>query len=357
MKLFTVGPVEMYPSIIGSSSYQIPYFRTDDFSSLMFENERLFKHLTKATDNSRVVFLTCSGTGAMEAAIDNCFDKRDSLLIVNGGSFGERFCEICDCHGINYQSIDLNANEILTEHHLNQFEGQSFNGLVVNANETSTGQLYDLEMLSSFCKRNGLLFVVDAISSFLADNINCSSLGIDILITSSQKALALDPGLSILLLSEKACAKCKNIQPSCYYFDIKRHLKDMERGQTPFTPAVGILIQLNQMLHLIEKESIESKINRTKQLADYFRMRIKSLPVTIPSYPLSNAVTPIIFKSGAMNIFRRLKEEYEMMVTPSGGYNKDKMLRISHLGNLNESDYDLLIEALNAILADIDGSC
>ena len=349
-KLFTVGPVEMYPSTLKISANQVPYFRTDEFSELMLENEKIIKKLSNSTEDSRVVFLTCSGTGAMEASIDNCFDKNDRLLVINGGGFGQRFCEICSYHGIPYESVNLKVGEKLTEDHLKQFKNESFTGLLVNADETSNGQLYDLEMLSSFCKTKSMLFVVDAISSFLADEIDCSELGIDLLIVSSQKALALAPGISIVILSKKAITKCNSVHPSCYYLEFNRHLKDMERGQTPFTPAVGILIELNEMLHSIENETLKSKINHTRQLAEYFRDRIKNLPISLPDYPLSNAVTPIIIDSGAMEVYRKLKEEYDIVVTPSSGPNREKMLRVSHLGNLEKKDYDCLIEALSVIL-------
>ena len=351
MRLFTVGPVMMYPDTLERSGKQLPYFRTDDFSRIMLDSERVLKRLLDADDDCKVAFLTASGTGAMEAAVSCLLTPSDKALVINGGGFGRRFTEICDVHGIPYDQIALSTGETFTKEHLEEFNGMGYTALLVNLDETSTGQLYDIDLLSEFCKANGMYLIVDAISAFLADEISMSKYGIDALIISSQKALALEPGISMVVLSPRAYSeRAITIKSPTYYLDLKHHILDQERGQTPFTPAVGTLLCLNDMLHMVDDIGIDEKIRRTRTLAEYFRQCAMDIGLRIPTYPLSNAVTPILFDGDAMEVYKRLNDGYGITVTPSGGELKAHMLRVGHIGNVDKTDYDVLISALKEIL-------
>lgn len=349
MRLFTVGPVMMFPETLEASGRQLPYFRTDEFSELMLDSEQVFKRLVGAPDGSKVAFLTSSGTGAMEAVVGSCFTPSDRLLIVIGGGFGRRFGEICDVHGIPHDDVVLDWDETLTEEHLMGFAGCGHAGLLVNVDETSTGQHYDLAMLSRFCRENSMFLIVDAISSFLADRLVMSE-GADAVIVSSQKALALEPGISIVALSGRLYDRVLGIDSHMYYLDIRKHVENQVRGQTPFTPAVGTLICLNDMLHMVDAEGIDSKVAHTAELASYFRVKARDAGLTIPDYPLSNAVTPIVFDGDAYEVYRRLRSEHDITVTPSGGDLKGILLRVGHIGNLSKEDYDVLIDAMMEVM-------
>ena len=349
MTLFTVGPVQMHASTLEIAGRQLPYFRDADFSKINQNIAWNIKCLLNAPESAGTVLLTASGTGAMEATVMNLFNASDKLLVINGGSFGNRFCEICDRHSIGYTSIPLEFGEVLTETHLSQYDGKGFSGLLVNIHETSTGQLYDIEMLADFCHRNHLLFVVDAISSFLADAFDFSEYNVDAVIISSQKALALSPGLSTVVLSERALRRVEKQEKRSIYFDFNLYLKDIVRGQTPFTPAVGILLEMDARIREIMKTGVESIVEQTALRAFYFRERIKSFSIKVPVFPLSNALTPILFDGNAKEIYQTLKEKYGLVLTPSGGSLADKMLRVGHLGALTHSDYDKLSEALTSV--------
>ena len=351
MRLFTVGPVMMFPEVLKASGKQLPYFRTEEFSKMMLESESILKGLLGAGPDYRTAFLTASGTGAMEAVVAGLFSTSDRLLVVAGGGFGRRFSEICDVHGIAHDDIALPFGKKLEASDLDAFRDKEYAGLLVNMDETSTGQLYDIHMLSDFCKSKGMLLVVDAISAFLADPIDMRKDGIDVLLTSSQKALSLAPGISIVVLSRDAYeGRLLRNDSHLYYLDLKRHIKDQERGQTPFTPAVGTLIELNVALRSIRDAGIDNVIARTARLAAYFRKGAAERGIRVPDYPLSNAVTPIIFDSGAYGVFEKLRNEYDVTVTPSGGDLRDKLLRVGHIGNLSEEDYDVLFKALDDVL-------
>ena len=256
---FTVGPVMSSEAVRAIGAEQVPYFRTAEFSELMLENEKLIKKFAKASDDSKVVFITGSGTASMEATVMNTLTKEDKALVVNGGSFGYRFVELLELYEIPYTEIKLGAGKALKEEKLKKYEGQGYTAFLVNVHETSTGVHYDIDLISAFCKRNNMFLIVDAISSFLADDFNMEELGVDVMITGSQKALACPPGISVIVLSPKAVERVNNSKTKCMYLDLKDALKNQERGQTPFTPAVGILRQIHERLIEINRGGYRKK--------------------------------------------------------------------------------------------------
>ena len=197
---FTVGPVQSSDIVRTIGSKQIPYFRTTEFSEVMLENEKLVLKLANAPEGARAVFMTASGTGSMEATVVNVLTRKDKVLIINGGSFGQRFLQLLQLYQIPHTEVIPPFGDTVTEEQLSAFENCGYTALLVNIHETSTGVLYDAEMLGRFCKRNGMLFIVDAISSFLADPFDMKTLCADVMIAGSQKALACPPGVSIIIL-------------------------------------------------------------------------------------------------------------------------------------------------------------
>lgn len=346
---FTVGPVMSSDAVRAVGAEQVPYFRTAEFSQLMLENERLIKKFAHATDDSRVVFLTSSGSGGMETAIMNCLDKHDKALVINGGSFGERFVELLTLHKIPFSEIKLEHGKTLKPEHLAPYEGKGYTTFLLQKHETSTGVHYDINLVSDFCKRNGCFLIVDTISTFLCDPFDMAALDAGVMITGSQKALACPPGIAVVVLSPSALKRIENTKCCCQYFDLKIALKNQERGQTPWTPAVGVLRQINVRLKEIDAAGGDkAEIERTARLANYFRNKIKehNLPFEIISESLSNAVTPLHPTTQSANeIFLKIKDEYGMWICPNGGDMKDTVFRVGHIGCLTEADYDKLIDA------------
>ena len=347
---FTVGPVMSSDKVRAIGAEQVPYFRTPEFSKIMFENEQLVKKFAKAETDARVCFMTGSGTASMEASIINIFTEQDNVLVIDGGNFGHRFVEMLEIHEIPHTVINPEFGCSVTENQLGSFEGKGYTGLLVNLNETSIGVLYDIKLISDFCRRNNIFLVVDSISSFLCDPFDMAGLDVQVMITGSQKALACPPGISLITLSERAVERVCSNKSKTMYLDLKRALKDGERGQTPFTPAVGTLLQINQRLKEIEAGGgVDKEVARVSNLAEYFRRKVKehNLPFKIASKRLPNAVTPLTPANGksAYDIFRVLKDEYQIWICPNGGVLKDRMFRVGHLGSLEERDFDVLIYA------------
>lgn len=344
---FTVGPVMSSEKVLKIGGEQTPYFRNDEFSQIMLENEKLMKDFTYAKDNSRVVFITGSGTAAMEATVMNVFNEKDKVLIVNGGGFGQRFVDLCELHKIPCDEIKLDFGCDIKKETLDSYSNKGYTGFLVNICETSSGVYYNLDLISDFCQKNDIFLVVDAISSFLANPLNMEKQKIDVVITGSQKALACPPGISIIVLSEKVLKRVENNRCECMYFDLQDALKNGERGQTPFTPAVSILIQINERLKEIKNQGgVESEIKRISNLAIDFRSRINDFPFEIKTESLSNSVTAVYCKTGlAKEIVDKLKFDYNIWVNPNGGELADKMFRVGHIGDLTIADNDKLIDA------------
>lgn len=345
---FTVGPVMSNDAVRAIGAEQVPYFRTPEFSAVMLENEQLMKEFAKAEDDARVVFITGSGTASMEATVMNVFDKKDRVLVVNGGSFGHRFVELCQIHDVPYEEIKLEPGKALKKEHLDAYDGKGYTGFLVNVHETSTGVHYDMNLISNFCKKNNIFLVVDAISSFLADDFNMKELGVQVMITGSQKALACPPGISVIVLSHEAVERVESHDVKCMYLNLKSALKNGERGQTPFTPAVGTLRQINARLKEIKAAGgVESEIKKIAALAQDFREKIKGLPFEIVSESMSNAVTPLHpLNVSAFSVFLTLKDEYGIWICPNGGEMKDIIFRVGHIGALTKDDNTTLVNAL-----------
>lgn len=349
---FTVGPVQMDDEIRQMGAEQVPYFRTPEFSETMRDSERIVKELAGAGENSRAVFLTGSGTAAMEAAVMHVFSGEDKVLVVNGGSFGRRFVELCEIHQVPFTEISVPFGKDITEEMLRPYENQGYTGFLINVHETSTGVHYNMELVSEFCKKNHLFLVADSISSFLADPFSMEELGVQVMIAGSQKALACPPGVSILVLSKEAVKRIESHPSKCMYLDLKSALKNGERGQTPFTPAVGILLQIHARLKKLEENGgAETEIRKIGAIAKDFREKIKDLPLRIVSESLSNAVTPLEPLNGqAYSVFMTLKDEYGIWVCPNGGELQNKVFRVGHLGHLTAEDNSRLAEALKDLV-------
>lgn len=344
---FTVGPVMSNEEVLAIGGEQVPYFRTQEFSDIMLENEQLMKEFVNASEDARSVFITGSGTASMEAVVMNVFTPDDRLLVIDGGSFGHRFIQLCDIHKIPYTAIKPKIGHTVTSDMLEQFRGNGYTGLLVNIHETSTGVHYDQQLLGDFCQSEGMLFVIDAISSFLADPLDMQECHADVIITGSQKVLACAPGISIIVLGSKALERvCRN-ETKTMYLDLKDALKNAERGQTPFTPAVGILRQINARLRQIKREGGASvEIAKIKAQAEDFRRKIEGLPFEIVSESMSNALTPLHpTTASAYDIFLKLKDEYSIWICPNGGEMKDMIFRVGHFGAQTAVDNDTLVTA------------
>ena len=349
---FALGPVMSSDLILKVGGQQTPYFRTPEFSKITIENEKLMKSLLFADENSKVIFLTGSGTAGMESTIMNVLNEKDNVLIVNGGGFGQRFVDLCKLHKISHDEIKIDFGHCLTSNILEKYGDGEYTAFLVNICETSSGVHYDLDLISNFCKKNNLLLIVDAVSSFLADPLNMKEQKVDVVITGSQKAIACPPGISIIALSQEAINRVKSNTCKSMYFDFNDMLINAVRGQTPFTPAITILLQINiRLKQIIDAGGVDNEVKRISNLADDFRNKIKEFPFDVRCNCLSNAVTTVHSKDIIeTDIVEILKNEYDIWVsTARDDLSEDMIFRVGHMGDLSVKDNDTLIAALRDI--------
>ncbi len=348
---FAVGPVPSSENVRAIGSLDTPYFRTPEFSHTMLENEQLLCNLAHAPEGSRAIFPTCSGTGAMEAAIMGLLDPiNDKAIVVDGGSFGHRFRSMLELHGIDDVPIELVPGTPLTEADLESINVGDCTAFLVNLGETSQGVLYDASLIGRFCRKHDLFLIVDGISSFLADPFDMESMGADVLITDAQKALACPPGVAPMVLSPDAVKRANSLTQPCMYLNLCDMLKNQERGQTPFTPAVTTLLQIHERLAALDAAGgAKAEVARCADVANDFRNRIFSagLPFQMRLASPSNAVTYIESPYvSAKALFALLKDEYGIWLCPNGGEKADTSFRVGHIGNHPLSDNVLLVAAL-----------
>ncbi len=351
---FTIGPVMSFPGTLIIGSMQTPYFRNEEFSNIMLENERMMLKYLSAPSGSRCVFLTASGTAAMESAVCNLLNGRDKVAVINGGTFGQRFADLCKAYHIPSVEVICEFGKQITEKQLEELNKENITALLVNMDETSSGVLYDMNLISDYCKKREILLIVDSISAFISDELDMKGLGADVVINSSQKALALQPGVSMIAMDERALERLEKSDYQGLYLSLKEALKNMDRGQTPFTPAVNILLQINERFRSMEKNGgIEAERERICRTAESFRKRVEEYPfrfVVDDAGDRSNTVTALIsVNERAKDICGILKNDYGIWLCPNGGKKSDTVFRVGHIGNITPKDLDTLFEAFDAL--------
>ena len=344
-----VFPGNIDHSIMAIGSQPFIYMRTTEFSEINKESERILLDLIHCS-KGRTIIYTGSGTGAMSAVVENYCTTKKKAFVIDGGSFGHRWSQLCKYYGvpvfdyavpfakdINYSELEAVVSEVkpdvlLCQHH-----------------ETSSGQLFDLREISRICHANQVSLVVDAISSFLAEELNMDQLGIDICITSTQKGLNIPPGLSILFFNERLCGYPFNHKG--YYWDFEENFSNLKRGQTPFSPATILYLQLHARLKQLEAEGGEHKnIESVRHRALYFRNLCKQYGWDVPAENPSVAVTGFqTSDSEKRNVFNKLIADYETYIMPNS---VPGFYRVSHMGLQTDEDLDILAKRIH----DIEGS-
>ena len=356
-KLFTLGPVIMEEHILAIGAQQLPYNRTHKFSHLTHEVLNGLSYIFQTS--GQVAILTGSGTAAMEAAVLNFLGTSDNVLIINGGTFGQRWCNLCDIHRVPFKELTLDAGEdVDLEQLTKRLSSKKFTAILINAHETSTGQLYDIKSISQIARNFGLFTIVDAISTICADQFLMDEWCVDVAILSSQKALALPPGLSFVAMNPRALARLKEGKPKTLYFNLQDYLTNQKRGQLPYTPAVGLLLQLHRRLLDIKAVTLPEIIRQHKKKADFFRHGINDFPFQILSTRQSNAMTALWCKdSNAIEIVQILRGSYNIEVTSNVGNLQHNVFRVGHMGAQSDSDITELINGLQAVISKLSNKC
>lgn len=273
-------------------------------------------------------------------------------IAVNGGSFGKRWVSLCGYYGIPVIDFKVPFAKDIDYDELERIvEAERPDVFLCQHHETSTGQLFNLERISGICRRHNLSLVVDVISSFLAEELDMDRLGIDICVTSTQKGLNIPPGLSILFISKRLDGY--EYAHKGYYWDFADNLSNLRRGQTPFSPATTIHLQLHARLRQILSQGGEAvNIAQVRHRAEVFREECRRYGWTMPAEVPSSAITAIQTKDTAdRHIFNGLIERYQTYIMPGS---VPGFYRISHMGIQSDEDLRILAERIHALESEID---
>ena len=345
--LFTPGPTPIPPEALLAMAQPIDYHRSEDAVVLIKDILEKLKHVFQ-TEND-VLFLTSSGTGAMEGAVANLLSRGDKVIVIQSGKFGERWNDICAAYGVEVILIDVTWGDsvepqivetLLTEH-------PDVKAVFATLCETSTGALHDIEALAHLTRVRPTLLVVDAVSALAADDLQMDNWGVDVVVSCSQKGLMTPPGLALAALNQRAWDAVKRSDLPKYYLDFRKAYQSGLEGSVPYTPAVTLLTALQCALNRICAEGIRSTIARHNRLAVATRSAVKALDLPLFATSPANTLTSIrlpteIDGKAFVNLMR---DTYG--ITYAGGQSQlsGKIVRIAHLGWMNENDVIVAISA------------
>ncbi len=303
---------------------------------------------------SDVLVLASSGTGGMEAAVANLLSPGDKALVVRGGKFGERWAEMCETFGISALYIDVEWGEAVAPERIEEVleEHPDIGAVFTTLCETSTGVATDIEAIGKIVRQHPACLVVDAISGIGAMECRTDDWGVDVLVAGSQKALMCPPGLAFVAVSKKAWARIEGRRPAAYYFDLKKARASLIKGDTPFTPAIVLVRGLSKALELIRAEGIENVWQRHAILADAVGSAASALGLELLARRPAHALTAVCVPP-ATDADDIIAGMLKLGVRVAGGQEKlkGKILRIAHMGYVDELDIVACISALELTLA------
>ncbi|NDF15060.1 alanine--glyoxylate aminotransferase family protein [bacterium] len=358
IRLLTPGPTAIPESVLSKFSEPVVHHRTSLFEA---EFKILQEHLGWLFQTkNEVLTLTCTGTGAMEASVAGVFSPGDEVIVVNAGKFGERFSKIARVYGLGVREIVVERGRaidpVLLERCLQEFEG--IKAVLFQASETSTGALMPVREIAALCKKYGVLSVCDGITAVGIFDLPMDSWGLDVLITGSQKALMLPPGLAFIALSDAAWVEASSSRSPKFYFDLVRERKMQQKQQTAWTPGISLIQGGVKALGMLREEGLPAIFERHERLARATRSAVKALGLELfssaPSPVLTTVKVPERFSvEEGKRIQKIMQEEYGVIITGGQDELQGRILRLSHFGYCDLFDVMTGIGALEMALADL----
>jgi aspartate aminotransferase-like enzyme len=351
--LLTPGPTPLPPGVLEAMSRPIIHHRTPQFQAVLKEASEGLKYVFQTAND--VFILASSGTGAMEAAVANFLSPQDTVLTVQGGKFGERWTEICKAYGINTEIIDVEWGKGVEPSEIEKRlkANPKIKAVFITLCETSTGVVNDVEAIGKVVKDKDAILAVDAISGLGAIDLKTDAWFCDVVVSGSQKGLMLPPGLGFISVSPKAWKLTEAAKCPRYYFDLKKARRAIEKTDTPFTPAITLVIALVEALKMMKQDGLENIFLRHKKMAEATRAAIKALGLELfAPIAASDVVTAVKVPQGldGEKLVKTMRDTFG--VTIAGGQDelKGKVFRIAHMGYIEEFDIIAGISCLEKVL-------
>jgi aspartate aminotransferase-like enzyme len=350
--LLSPGPTPIPNEVALAMSETMIHHRTPQFNEVFEEARQGLKKLF-ATKND-VLMLASSGTGAMEASIANLFSPGDKVLVINGGKFGERWLNISNAYGLSPVELKVEWGKAVK---VDEVEKQlkvhpDLQGVMIQASETSTTALHPVKEIAKLTK-NGVLLLVDGVTAVGVLPVPVDEWGIDVLVTGSQKALMLPPGLGFIALSDRAWEKTKKAKLPRFYFDLNLERKNQQKGSGAFTPAVSLIFGVRASLRMMEREGLDKVYARHARMSRATRAAAIALGLKLlaPDSP-SPAATGIFLPQGidADRVLEFLRDHMGVVLAEGQDQLKGKVIRIAHVGYMGAFDVITAIAALEMAL-------
>ena len=354
IRLMTPGPTEVPPEVLLSAAAPMIHHRTEQFRQELKEAEEGLKYVFQTA--SDVLMFASSGTGGMEACVCNLLSPGDTAIVIRGGKFGERFGEICEAYGVEVLPMDVAWGEAPEPEDLKKLltgnSGKGVKAVFTTACETSTGVAADIQALAEIVGDTEAALAVDAISSLGCMDLKTDEWGVDAVVAGSQKGLMIPPGLGFLSLSEKAWRMVDKSKCPKYYFDVLKARKSMADNDTPYTPAVSLIIQLNKALGMIREEGLEKVFARHSAMAEATRQAAVAMGLELFAARASNSLTAVRVPENidGTKLVSILKSRYGIWVAGGQGSLKGKIFRVAHMGYSDDIDCLGTIAAIETVL-------
>jgi aspartate aminotransferase-like enzyme len=331
----------------------IIHHRTPQFQNILKEANEGLKYVYQTKGD--VFILASSGTGAMEAAVINLLSPQDTVITVQGGKFGERWTEICAGYGINTEIINVEWGKAVEPNEIKERlkKNPKIKAVFVTLCETSTGVASDIQAIGGVLKDTQAVLVVDAISGLGAIDLNTDAWFCDVVVSGSQKGLMLPPGLGFISVSSKAWKLIENSKCPKYYFDLKEAKKALDKTDTPFTPAITLIIALCEALKMLKQDGLENVFARHKKMADATRAAVGALGLELfAPTAASDVVTAVKVPAGVdgEKLVKTMRDTYGVTIAGGQSELKGKVFRIAHMGYIEEFDIIIGIACLEKVL-------
>lgn len=352
-KLFIPGPIEVKEDILSKMAMPMIGHRSKEASNLQRDISNNLRKLF-FTENE-ILLSSSSGSGLMEAAVRCCTKERAAIFSI--GSFGDRWHEMAVSNGINADLFKSELGSITSPDMVDQVLSTGKYDLVtITHNETSTGVMNPIDEISKVIKKYPqVIFCVDAVSSAAGVKIETDKLGIDICITSSQKALGLPPGLSICTISERAVEKARTVKNRGFYLDLVQLYDTIKKKdyQYPSTPNLSLMFALNYQLELIMEEGLENRFNRHLAMAEYTRNWAKKYFSLFPDEKYASVTLTTVKNTRHISVKELNEQLGKRGFVISNGYGnlKEKTFRIAHMADLTLEDVKELLLNIEDILS------
>jgi aspartate aminotransferase-like enzyme len=352
-RLLTPGPTPLLPAALHAMMGSDIHHRTDDF-------RRLYKGVLSDLQEvlgttSDVLVLVASGTGGLEASVQNFFSLGDEVLVCSAGKFGERWVELVKAYGLKAvvlsapygDAVQASAVEVALQ------QNPNVKGVFVQASETSTGTQHDVQAMGRAVRKTNALFVVDAITGFGTMPLDIDGWGLDIVIGGSQKAFMIPPGLAFLAVSPKAWAQADSATSPRFYFDLKRERKNAVNGESAWTPNTSLLLAFAEALKYVKSVGMDKLVQNAQMLAHATRQAVTALGLEVFSSAPGSSVTAVRAPKGLDSgvIIKEFRSRFNAIITNGQGSMKGQIFRLAHLGYFDFHDLFAVIAELEIILA------